>query len=140
MAFEQEVSYCLDCQEAFYPVRLGPCACNNKYRMIIKVALREALEISKLLEDTNIHVYIREGKLVSSHGSVREAGEGVAGNGDDFKRVRTGEALSDHGGETASVSEGSMAEGTRADSDSGNVVRTAKMGDGNGRGDRGGAD
>ncbi len=121
VAYEQEVSFCKGCQEAFYPALFGICPCNGKHRAMIRVGLAEALEISKLREDGNIHVYIREGKLVSSHGPVRKVEPSTSGNGNDPKEIRRREALSDPGGQAAAVSEGPVETGAGGDSNSSDV-------------------
>lgn len=138
MAFEQEVSYCVDCCEVYYPTKREVCPCNGKYRVVIKVPLNLACKIAQLREEGKVHVTIGEGQLISSNGPVRPGGEGAAGNGNDTEGVRRGEAVPDPGGQANEGTDGKVEAGCGRDGDPGDVEGTAKVGGGNGQGDRGG--
>lgn len=99
MGFEQEVSYCPGCLGAWYPAIFAKCVCDGKYRIIIKVPLAQALEISKLREDSSKYVRIIDGELSTGDSTVSEAGDGATGNGDEPDILDGGGELSSAGGE-----------------------------------------
>lgn len=101
VSFEQEVSYCGDCCGAWYPALSTPCPCNGKYRLIIKVSLMKALQICKLGEKSGKTVRIINGELSTRDRAVSEAGDGVAGNGDEPDILESGRELPGSGGEGA---------------------------------------
>lgn len=122
MGFEQEVSYCPECLGAWYPGIFAKCVCNGKYRIIIKVPLAQALEISKLREDSSKYVRIIDGELSTGDSTVSEAGDGASGNGNEPDILEADKELSDSGGSGTVRTGEDKSESQRGGEDHGDVA------------------
>ena len=98
MSFDQEINYCVDCHRVAYPAEFEPCDCNGKYPMVVKAGLEQALEISKMMEDRNVNVELRDGKLCTSVRPIRTTVKDNAEHTDDALPTQPDEGLHDTSG------------------------------------------